>query len=75
MAHFASLILVHSAGGAFQKAVYIAEGHVGGVAIRGNWLYVVTNVGGQGRLRTYSIAKILATPHGSTWPSRGAGAW
>ena len=59
-----SLIVVHSAKGAFQKAVYIAEGHVGGVAIRGNWLYVVTNVGGQGRLRTYSIAKILATPHG-----------
>ncbi len=69
-----SIIVVHSAGGAYQKAVYIAEGHVGGVAVRGNWLYVVTNVGGQGRLRTYSIDKILATPHGryvAVAPGRG----
>ncbi len=56
-----SLILVHRANGTFYKAVYIASGHVGGAEARGNNLYVVTNTGSQGRLRTYSIDKILRT--------------
>ena len=58
-----SLILIHRSDGSFWKSVYIAPGHVGGAEARGANLYVVTNTGTQGRLRTYSIATILGAPH------------
>ncbi len=71
-----SIIVIHKANGEFVKAVYIAEGHVGGAAVKGNWLYVVTNLqnntktNGQGRLRTYSIDRILKTKHAGYVPTR-----
>ena len=65
-----SLILIHRANGSFWKAVYIASGHVGGAEARGNNLYVVTNTGSQGRLRTYSINRILKTAHAGYVPTR-----
>lgn len=58
-----SLVVIHRADGSFYKSIYIASGHVGGAEARGDNLYVVTNTGNQGRLRTYSVDKILRTPH------------
>ncbi len=53
-----SRIAIYDGAGNYKRYVRIASGHVGGVAVWKNWLYVVTSVDGMGRLRRYSLDAI-----------------
>jgi hypothetical protein len=60
-----SRIAIHAGDGRYLRYVRIAPGHVGGITVWRDWLYVVTDGdGGMGRLRRYSLNRVLNADKG-----------